>query len=1566
MLARFFAALSLPLAIAFAFLSGSAWAAPFTPGNLVVYRIGDGAAALGSTATAVFLDEYTTGGVLVQSIGLPTTTVTTTVTNKRMTGSGSSTSEGLITRSADGQFLVAVGYDAAVGTASITGSTSASINRVVALVKSDGSVDTTTSLSDASSGSSPRGAASTDGTTIWVSGGAGGARYAVPGATTSVQLSTTPTNLRGVNVYGGQLYASSQSGAFRLATIGSGTPTTIGQTTTNLPGFPTATGSPYQFFFADLDAGVAGVDTVYVADDAGTIQKYSLVAGTWTANGTIALSSVRGLTATVSGNSVTLYVTNGTSIQTLTDTSGYNATITGSLTSIATPGTNKAFRGVALAPVPSSYALTVTHSGTGTGVTASVPAGSINCAGGSGTCSANYSVNSMVTLAATPDGGSSFTGWSGACTGSSTCTVTMDAAKSVTAIFDLNTNYALTVTHASAGSGTTVSTPGGIINCAGSSGVCSASLASGTMLTLTATPNNTSVFTGWSGDCTGTGTCSVTMNAAKNITATFASSILTVTHAGTGTGTTASVPPGTINCTGSAGVCAAGYVPGTVVTLSATPSGAAAFSGWSGACTGTASCVVTMDVAKSVTATFDLSLIGIHTVQGSGTASPFAGQLVLVEGIVTSSFQATNQLKGFFIQEPDATVDADPATSEGIFIYTNLAPVTVSPGDKVRVVGSVTEFGTAPNTLTEIVTPTVTVLSTGNPLPAVIDVTLPVANLADLERYEGMRVRFVQTLTVSDHFDLAHFGEVTLKANGRALQPTNEVDLNDDPASGTNSAPPNTNQAAVTAFDSLNQRSSIILDDADSRSYPPVIPFVDPVDHTLRLGSTVDNLTGIFSQSFGSYRLYATTTPAFNYAPRPLTPPNVGGNVKVASANVLNYFNGDGLGGGFPTARGANSLIEFNRQRAKTIAAISGLNADVVGLLEMENDGTGTNSAVQDLVNGLNAAAGPGTWAIIPDPAGYCCGNAGTTDAIRPVIVYKPAVVTPSGASSTIIDSAFNIGRAPVAQTFALVSNGEKFTLVMNHFKSKGSGGIGADGDLGDGQAFYNNTRKLQAQALLSFISTLSATTPRIITMGDFNAYEQEDPMDVLRAGGLATIINGDTSYMFNGLSGSLDHALGNAALMANISGAGHWHINADEPVFLDYNVETKVTTGCSAASCTSQDFYTTAAFRASDHDPVLVGLQLNAVQCIAGTYSATGNAPCTAASPGNFVATAGATAQTPCVAGTFQASSGATSCGAAQPGNFVATAGATSQTACLAGTFQASSGATSCGAAQPGNFVATAGATSQTACLAGTFQASSGATSCGAAQPGNFVATAGATSQTACAAGSYQPSAGQTSCALAQPGFFVATTGATSQTVCPAGTNSFNSGATSCTAVFNVTPSAGANGMISPSTVQSVAQGATASFTVTPNAGFIATVTGSCGGSLAGNTFTTSSIVADCSVVASFATAVSSTTSLGSSLNPSRAGQSVTFTATVTGNSGTPTGNVNFREGANSIVGCASVPLSGGVALCVTTGVSPGMRLITAQYAGNGVYGSSTSGALTQTVTPAGIQPFIYLMLDD
>jgi predicted extracellular nuclease len=575
------------------------------------------------------------------------------------------------------------------------------------------------------------------------------------------------------------------------------------------------------------------------------------------------------------------------------------------------------------------------------------------------------------------------------------------------------------------------------------------------------------------------------------------------------------------------------------------------------------------NVALSGTSSLTLP---IYTIQGNGLSSPYDNTVVSTEGIVTADFQSASQLNGFFIQAFPG--DGDPQTSDGIFIYDNGFGVDVNVGDLVQVKGEVDEF----NTSTEIKNiVSITKLSSGNSYtPASIN--LPVAAISDWEKYEGMYVQFSQTLTVSENYTLGRYGELTLSANGRNIIPTNFIDPNDNPASGTTSSG-TSNVPAVTAQQDLNNRSSLILDDGSNIQNPPIVPYLNPADTTLRTGTTINNLTGILDFAFDVYRIEPTTAPAFTYAPRPGIPDVGNSNVKIASFNVLNFFNGDGLGEGFPTARGANTLVEFGRQRAKIIQAIKQLNADVIGLMEMENDGDGVNSAVADLVNGLNNATAPGTYAYVHDPTGTN-GNSGT-DAIKVAMIYKPGSVTLVGPSKADTDPIHN--RPPLAQTFQLNGNGDTFTVVVNHFKSKTpTDAASADIDQGDGQGAYNDRRKSQAAALLTFISSIKTSTgdPDVISVGDYNSYEQEDPMDVLAAAGLKNLITGNYSYVFDAQSGSLDHALVSPSLSVSVTGAEKWHINADEPILKDYNLEFN-----------PAYVYRADAYRSSDHDPVLIGL---------------------------------------------------------------------------------------------------------------------------------------------------------------------------------------------------------------------------------------------------------------------------------------------------------------------------------------------------------------------------------------
>lgn len=338
--------------------------AQITPGNLVVLRVGTGAAALSSAATATFLDEFTTAGAFVQTIAMPTAV---NGLDLPCTVSGSATSEGLLTLSADGRYLVAVGYSAVPGTASVVATTSAATPRVVARIALDETVDSSTSINNLFSANNIRTAVTTDGTQFWASGANSGVVYATLAATTGTSLNTAPANLRAIGVAGGQLFTTTSSGsAGRFFAVGTGLPTTAGQTLTAVPGFPLNGGSPYDFFFADAN-------TLYLADEGtfangGGIQKWTLSAGTWSRQYVLSAGAsigCRGLSGYTNGGTTTLYATTTTNLLVAVTDSGALSTFT----TLATGATNTALRGVRFVNVPHS----VSFAGAGSPNTVGVP-----------------------------------------------------------------------------------------------------------------------------------------------------------------------------------------------------------------------------------------------------------------------------------------------------------------------------------------------------------------------------------------------------------------------------------------------------------------------------------------------------------------------------------------------------------------------------------------------------------------------------------------------------------------------------------------------------------------------------------------------------------------------------------------------------------------------------------------------------------------------------------------------------------------------------------------------------------------------------------------------------------------------------------------------------------------------------------------------------------------------------------------------------------------------------------------------------------------------------------------
>jgi len=589
------------------------------------------------------------------------------------------------------------------------------------------------------------------------------------------------------------------------------------------------------------------------------------------------------------------------------------------------------------------------------------------------------------------------------------------------------------------------------------------------------------------------------------------------------------------------------------------------------------------------------TLTPVHDIQGAGSSSPIDGQQVTIEGIVTGDFQdgdldESRNLFGFFLQEE--TPDGDPNTSEGIFVYDgNVQLVDVSVGQKVRVEGTVNErFGE-----TQIAALTITVVGSGS-VPAT-DLELPADTtlnsdgqaIADLERFEGMLVQLTAPLFVSEIYSLERYGELTLSEGDRLRQ-------------FTNSNPPSV--AGYAAHQQDNAARSIILDDGLSVQNPAEYRYLAPTatnasDYSVRAGDTVAVASGNIRYSRGSggsgteaYRLEPTIEPLFvSQNMRADTPPATGGSVTVASFNVLNYFTTIDTGqsacgpSGNMGCRGADSVSEFNRQHAKTINTLLALNADVVGLMELENNGS---VALRSIVDGLNAVAGTGSW-------NYIDAGVMGTDAISVGLIYRTTAVQPAGqfaVLTTATDARFNDrkNRPVLAQSFDDLESGGRFTVAVNHLKSKGSNceDVG-DLNLNDGQGNCNATRTSAAEALADWLGSdpTNSNDTDILIIGDLNAYLREDPLVALENAGFVNLLeslvgSNAYSFVFAGQAGALDHALASAAFSARVTGIAEWHINADEPPLTDYNLDF------------DRDetlFDEAAPFRASDHDPVIVGI---------------------------------------------------------------------------------------------------------------------------------------------------------------------------------------------------------------------------------------------------------------------------------------------------------------------------------------------------------------------------------------
>lgn len=588
-------------------------------------------------------------------------------------------------------------------------------------------------------------------------------------------------------------------------------------------------------------------------------------------------------------------------------------------------------------------------------------------------------------------------------------------------------------------------------------------------------------------------------------------------------------------------------------------------------------------------------------IQGSGLDAAITGT-VTSQGVVIGDFETggSGQIRGFYIQSLNP--DGDLETSDGIFVYNSYRD-DVNLGEIVRVTGSASDYQ-GQTQISVYSSADIVACGTGSVDP--VDVEFPLPSDTYLERYEGMLVRLAQTMYVTEHYQLGRFGQVTVSYDKRLAQPTNVVE-------------PGVDALALQAANNLRR---IILDDGSNIQNPDPIVFSRDgsalsASNTLRGGDTISGAVGVMTYTWGgnsaspnAYRVHLVNVLGQNwdFVPeneRPAEPGYVSGTLEIGALNLLNYFNTfsgctNGVGGLPTDCRGAENSLEFSRQTAKTVAAIVKMDVDVLGIIEIENDGYGPESAIAYLVDQLNAATAPGTYAFIDVDAGTEQINALGIDAIKVGFLYKPAMVTPVGKTAALNTEAFVNGgdsearnRPALAQAFQQNSNGSRFIAVVNHLKSKGSAC-----DLPDQLDGQGNCNEVRVNAVLEMAGWLASDPtltgdPDIVILGDLNSYAMEDPIAALEDIGFSNLISlflgpDAYSYVFDGQWGYLDHALASPSLVSQVTGIAEYHINADEPSVLDYNTNYKT-----AGQILS--LYAPDEFRVSDHDPVIIGLDLQA-----------------------------------------------------------------------------------------------------------------------------------------------------------------------------------------------------------------------------------------------------------------------------------------------------------------------------------------------------------------------------------
>lgn len=599
----------------------------------------------------------------------------------------------------------------------------------------------------------------------------------------------------------------------------------------------------------------------------------------------------------------------------------------------------------------------------------------------------------------------------------------------------------------------------------------------------------------------------------------------------------------------------------------------------------------------------------ISAVQGSGTSVAIDGE-VIVEGIITGFNE-----DGFFVQEEASQSDGNANTSEGIYVYGS----PFSTGNLVRVLGTTGEYyDNSQISASEVID-----CGVAQEPFITADIPMPYEGILDLETIEGM-VASVTDATVYSLDNFTRYGEMHL-SDGIKWTPTDvAVPLSAEYDAAVNNASANI----------------LLVADDNGDNYPDTISYYSTpefdglnYDNAPRVGDSV-SATGPVFYSFSNYRILPTKESFTVWSKRPALPEVSSGDVTIASFNVLNYFNGEVQSDGsvsfdYDANRGADNEEQFALQQARIVEALVAMDADVVTLVEIENDGFGTDSAINQLVNELNSALGKNLYRYARSWRPEITG----TDAITNAIIYKPSVVRRWGPLRGIeLPTQDNNGdtvamRNALVQAFRHRKTWDTFAVVVNHFKSKGSECYEDQNATSEQDAIQGSCNALRVSAAVKLGQELKRLPLpyKVLITGDLNAYSQEDPIAVLtdfnldeRGYAIKTALNTELnngesvevteglgyvsvkdtfdptgySYYYYGTDqvGSLDHILATKHAMRSIVGLSHWNINAAELYQVQYDQSLRFYNGGAGDQI---DFTGIGPYRSSDHDAVIVSMKM-------------------------------------------------------------------------------------------------------------------------------------------------------------------------------------------------------------------------------------------------------------------------------------------------------------------------------------------------------------------------------------